>query len=365
MQRLCHAVSQFLARLSARLAAPEAALGADFDVPRASFADGLALALARVIATSGPALLLAPRRSLDEGAGVFAAMAAHLARRLLPDALVFGAAVLAFAVTLPRDRASVRPIAPAITVWSRWVAVLLLEALANAVRGTAPAGATHRAVQAIALLAAGASVVAIVRARRARAFRAAPAGRSTGALCVLAVFALAAVHVANAMPSLASPRGPARGAAAPDVVVPLLGGGTFRLGAARGRPVLIDFWATWCETCVESMPALETIAARRRGRVEVVAVEIEGAREKAERLAARERWAVPIGIGDPRLAERFGVRELPHLVLVDAEGRLALVFRGAYDPAAVGRALDALLDALRDGRPSEPPPRDRTSSAPP
>src|SRR5262245_26744364 len=52
---------------------------------------------------------------------------------------------------------------------------------------------------------------------------------------------------------------PPRPKFADDFTIPTAGGATFKLSAQRGRPVFINFWATWCPPCLEEMPALERL----------------------------------------------------------------------------------------------------------
>src|SRR6266545_692332 len=55
------------------------------------------------------------------------------------------------------------------------------------------------------------------------------------------------------------------GAPAPPISLPVLGGGTANLAADRGKVVLVNFWATWCEPCKSEMPALQQLADQLHG----------------------------------------------------------------------------------------------------
>lgn len=96
------------------------------------------------------------------------------------------------------------------------------------------------------------------------------------------------------------------------------------LSAFRGRPVLVNLWATWCAPCIKEMPALDRLARQMQGRVAVVAVsqDMAGARVvtpfwQKTRLTA----LVPYLDKKSQLAVAYKARGLPLTILYDAQGR--------------------------------------------
>ena len=73
--------------------------------------------------------------------------------------------------------------------------------------------------------------------------------------------------------------GPGVGRMAPDFTLQTLDGGTFRLSEQRGKPVVLNFWATWCGPCQNELPAVQKAAAHFGDDVVFVGVD-QG--EKAE-----------------------------------------------------------------------------------
>ena len=96
------------------------------------------------------------------------------------------------------------------------------------------------------------------------------------------------------------------------------------LAEFRGRPLLVNLWATWCAPCVVEMPSLDRLAAREEGRVQVVAVsqDLDG-RDEVDRFFARTalRNLEPFLDGDMALMSALGISTLPTTILYDAEGR--------------------------------------------
>jgi thiol-disulfide isomerase/thioredoxin len=133
----------------------------------------------------------------------------------------------------------------------------------------------------------------------------------------------------------------AGGGLAPEITVPRLGGGTFRLSETRGRPVLVDFWATWCGPCKESLPILDRVYARYRDRgLDAIAIETEGAAGGAKAFMDRLGLKLPVGLGTPEVSEAYDVSSIPHLVLIDAKGRVRRVFHGVHSAAELSQAVE-------------------------
>jgi thiol-disulfide isomerase/thioredoxin len=130
--------------------------------------------------------------------------------------------------------------------------------------------------------------------------------------------------------------GRAPGAAASDFSLPDRAGRTVSLRDLRGRPVLIDFWATWCGPCQRTMPEIERLHRKYGVRLQVVGINIEG--RTPEVLAFLDKGGYSFRIlfdsGNFRAgtASRYGVKSIPRTFLLDREGRI--LFAG--HPQALG-----------------------------
>lgn len=116
---------------------------------------------------------------------------------------------------------------------------------------------------------------------------------------------------------------------APAVSLPALDGGEpVTLAARLGRPVVLNFWASWCEPCTREMPALIDFAKDTPG-IDVVGLAVNDVPADSRRFA--EEVGIPFDLGidrDGDVAREFGVTGLPVTVIVDQEGRVADTFFG-------------------------------------
>lgn len=138
------------------------------------------------------------------------------------------------------------------------------------------------------------------------------------------------------------------GTTLPDVEVKTLAGATTRLQAELGgRPALVSFWASWCEACMDEVPALNKLSAASRSDGVVVGVAVGDSMEKARAIVADKALAYP-NLVDPefKLADALGQRNVPFTMVLDREGRV--VFSGGkLDEAAVSAFERARTGASR------------------
>jgi peroxiredoxin len=126
--------------------------------------------------------------------------------------------------------------------------------------------------------------------------------------------------VAYAKKILANPR-VARDAMAPEFSVPTADGGQFSLTANAGRIVVIDFWATWCPPCRESVPEIKELLRKYPADKLVVLSASADKDEKTWRsfISKKEMTWPQFFDKDGRLAEMFGVDGYPTYVVIDRD----------------------------------------------
>ncbi|MBO9609207.1 MAG: TlpA family protein disulfide reductase [Paenibacillaceae bacterium] len=123
---------------------------------------------------------------------------------------------------------------------------------------------------------------------------------------------------------------PKAGYRAPSLELAALGGETYRVGGKRDKPLLINFWASWCEPCQKEAPDLQAIYVKYEGRFDLYAVNLTSrdTQGEAEAMAKRFGFTFPILLDPDGAAEkRYEVRTIPTSYLIDSSGNVAEVLR--------------------------------------
>ncbi|PWV89439.1 peroxiredoxin [Paenibacillus cellulosilyticus] len=119
------------------------------------------------------------------------------------------------------------------------------------------------------------------------------------------------------------------GSPAPAIVAQNTNGQEVRLFDYRGKPVLVQFWGSWCTSCVNEMPLIDQ-AAKRRG-IQVLGINVGQTRGTVKTFIDK------LGITYPQLLdpsgdimEAYQVKALPVTVLIDSEQKVAQIVTGQF-----------------------------------
>jgi cytochrome c biogenesis protein CcmG/thiol:disulfide interchange protein DsbE len=134
--------------------------------------------------------------------------------------------------------------------------------------------------------------------------------------------------------------------AAPDFRLKAFGGGEVSLADLKGRPVVLNFWASWCyPACYEEAPLLEATWKRYRDQgLMVVGVDIQDTEANALEFIRRFGFTFP-NAPDPgsKVSIDYGVYGVPETFFIDRQGRIAHKHVGALTPAVLETQAQALL----------------------
>jgi len=141
-----------------------------------------------------------------------------------------------------------------------------------------------------------------------------------------------------------------KGKPAPAFKLKLAGGGEFDVTAEKGKNIVIlDFWATWCGPCRNSMPNLIKLAKEFEGKgVILVSVNLEEAEEDVLAFIKKEGWDVKVALdSDYSVGALYMAEAIPETVIIGKDGIVAEVHVGASPKLAdeLRESLEALLAA--------------------
>ena len=140
----------------------------------------------------------------------------------------------------------------------------------------------------------------------------------------------------------------------PSLVAADLNGQVWRLSELKGRAVLLNFWASWCEPCLAEMPSLQALAdLQGPQKLLVLAVNFKQPLPIIQNFVQRTALQLPV-LPDPQglLARQWGIKVFPSTVLIDATGRVHGIVRGELDwsGSAARHLLQPLIDVKQKHR---------------
>ena len=161
------------------------------------------------------------------------------------------------------------------------------------------------------------------------------AAQAVAVAVVVALFGLLAWKVTQGESEVTAEL--ARGGAptAPDFTLERLDGeGDLSLASLRGRPVVLNFWASWCGPCKDEAPLLEEASKRWAGKVAFVGINVKDFRGDARDFIERYGVAYPnVYDGKGSTIGRYGVTGYPETYFVDAKGRVRYRIAGPVEDA--------------------------------
>jgi thiol-disulfide isomerase/thioredoxin len=171
-------------------------------------------------------------------------------------------------------------------------------------------------------------------------------GRKTLVIVIAAVAAIAAVWVAAARPWSSGLAGTAAGSASGprlDIVGRTLGGAAFDSATLAGRPVVVNFFASWCPPCNAEAPDLAAFA-KAHPEAAFVGVDVNDKLGDAKGFVAR--YGLPYAVvydATGAIGRRYGVDGIPTTMFFDKSGKQVGVVVGATDRAGFEQRLKTAL----------------------
>jgi len=132
---------------------------------------------------------------------------------------------------------------------------------------------------------------------------------------------------------------------APNFKLQDLNGKMVQLSDFKGKPVLLDFWATWCQPCRDSIPGIKKLQKdyADKGLV-ILAISIDGGTTEDIRAFQQQHgMAYTILIGTEDVTDRYRVRTIPMMIVIDKSGKIQKRYLGVVDDDVIEKTVKQLL----------------------
>lgn len=154
---------------------------------------------------------------------------------------------------------------------------------------------------------------------------------------LLAVVAVSGLHF------FGPPQVAKAAAAAPPFTVTDLQGNAVSLSSLQGKPVFINFWATWCPPCVGEMPDIQRMYSQYGEQVHFVIINIDGEPSEVQAFMAQNGYTFPAMLDTNGAAGAYSVQAIPASYLIDASGNLLSSHIGSLSGSQMESFITAAL----------------------
>jgi peroxiredoxin len=147
--------------------------------------------------------------------------------------------------------------------------------------------------------------------------------------------------VAVSAPASAAPHA---GDVAPAFSLPKTSGGNLTLSSLHGKPVYLNFFASWCSPCNAEAPGVADLAKKYAARgLKVVGVNEQEDKGKAAAFARQYKWPFAVTVDDGAMGKDYGVIALPVHVFIDRNGKISTYRLGEMEPDEIADAIKKII----------------------
>ena len=136
----------------------------------------------------------------------------------------------------------------------------------------------------------------------------------------------------------------------PDFIMQDAAGNNVNLSNLFGKPIVLNFWASWCPPCKAEMPDFNTVFEELGEDVHFVMLDavdgVRETREKGEAYVTEQGFTFPVYYDMEQDAViQYGIRAFPTTVFIDSEGYIVAGVEGSIDENTLRRGIDLILEA--------------------
>jgi cytochrome c biogenesis protein CcmG, thiol:disulfide interchange protein DsbE len=129
---------------------------------------------------------------------------------------------------------------------------------------------------------------------------------------------------------------------APELPSQVLSGHRVDLASLRGKPALVNFWASWCAPCKQEAPELKRFSQSLGDQATLVGVDWGDSADNARAFIAKAGWTYPV-LRDPsqKVGTQYGLNGLPTTFVLDSDGNIVRTLQGPQTVSSLRSALAA------------------------
>ncbi len=131
---------------------------------------------------------------------------------------------------------------------------------------------------------------------------------------------------------------------APNFTLDTLDGGTFTLSSTRGKPVVLNFWASWCGPCKDEAPVLAELAHRYGRKLDIVGVNSQDDIGDARSFAQRYGLDFTVVHDTGPVYRKWGLGGLPETFVIAPDGKVVKHFPGQITGSDLEQALQPYVE---------------------
>jgi peroxiredoxin len=134
------------------------------------------------------------------------------------------------------------------------------------------------------------------------------------------------------------------GQAAPDWKDPLVSGGSLSMAQLRGKPVFMDFFATWCPPCNDEAPEVNAAYKEYAPKgLQVIGVDVEENAQKAKQFVDQHQLTYPAVVDTGTLSDLYSINGMPVGVFIDKNGVIRRIEVGQLSSAQLNADIKSIL----------------------